>query len=335
MRVEILHVPGCPNVALLQQRLRQACADQPGGLDVTYQVVETLDAAVALGMTGSPTLLVDGTDPFAHPGLTPSVSCRLYPDETGHLAGAPPADALRRALSGDRTPFGTGDGDCHGCPGEGRAVLRTARRRADPVDPAELAVHRAILTAFAATSQPPTRAELDRVAQEMGTEAEPVLARLHEADTIRLGSDGGIRVAYPFSATPTRHRVRLAPGTEANSEVFAMCAVDALGMPAMLGVDAVITTTDPVSEAPIAVTVVSGESIWDPATAVVFVGARSGSDPYGGGPSADTCCDCLNMFTDPASADAWVRAHPDVEGEVVNRAEAEALGRGIFGVLLV
>ena len=29
-------------------------------------------------MTGSPTLLVDGADPFARPGQPPSISCRLY-----------------------------------------------------------------------------------------------------------------------------------------------------------------------------------------------------------------------------------------------------------------
>jgi len=99
MKIEILHVPDCPNVALLEQRLRQAHA---GDLDVTHRVVADLDTAHAVGMTGSPTLLIDGTDPFATPGLPASVSCRLYPDENGHLAGAPPVAALHQALAGDR-----------------------------------------------------------------------------------------------------------------------------------------------------------------------------------------------------------------------------------------
>jgi hypothetical protein len=325
MRVEILHVPDCPNVALLEVRLRQAHADQRAELDVTHHVVEDLEAAVALGMTGSPTLLVDGVDPFACPGLTPSLSCRLYPDETGHLAGAPPVDDLRRALAGYRRAIlGELRDDC-ACSVEGGAVLRDVRRRAVPVDRVERAVLRAILDAFATTGQPSGRVELDRVAQRLRSAAGPVLERLHEADTIRLGSDGEVRVAYPFSAMPTHHLVQLATGTQAH----AMCAIDALGMPAMLGVDAVITTTDPVSDAPITVTVADGESTWDPATAVVFVGARAGS-----GPSADTCCDYLNIFTNRESAHAWTRAHPDVAGEIVDRAEAERLGREIFGGLL-
>ena len=51
-----------------------------------------------LGMTGSPTLLADGTDPFARPGLNPSISCRLYHDEQGRAVPAPSLGQLRAAL---------------------------------------------------------------------------------------------------------------------------------------------------------------------------------------------------------------------------------------------
>jgi hypothetical protein len=40
--------------------------------------VTTQDDAERLGMTGSPTLLADGIDPFARPGRLPGISCRLY-----------------------------------------------------------------------------------------------------------------------------------------------------------------------------------------------------------------------------------------------------------------
>jgi hypothetical protein len=49
-------------------------------------------------MCGSPTLLINGVDPFAAPGQLPTLSCRLYPDATGRLEGAPPVAALRQAL---------------------------------------------------------------------------------------------------------------------------------------------------------------------------------------------------------------------------------------------
>ncbi|MCA1655432.1 MAG: alkylmercury lyase family protein [Pseudonocardiaceae bacterium] len=124
---------------------------------------------------------------------------------------------------------------------------------------------------------------------------------------------------------PTRHRVRLSTGVE----VHAMCVIDALGTPAMLDADAVITTTDPTSDRPITVTVADGRSTWHPASAVVFVGAQAPS-----GPSADICCDHLNAFTDQAAAESWTREHPHVTGEIIDHAGAELLGRQIFGRLL-
>ena len=71
-----------------------------GRLDtlLTEQVVSTEDVARDLGMTGSPMILADGSDPFARPGLEPSLSCRLYPDENGRLGQAPTTGQLRRTL---------------------------------------------------------------------------------------------------------------------------------------------------------------------------------------------------------------------------------------------
>jgi hypothetical protein len=95
MKIEILHVPDCPSLALLDERLRQAISPA----EVTYRVVADAETAAATGMTGSPTLLLDGSDPFARPELQPSLSCRLYPHEDGHVEGAPSVAALRRALT--------------------------------------------------------------------------------------------------------------------------------------------------------------------------------------------------------------------------------------------
>jgi hypothetical protein len=49
-------------------------------------------------MHGSPTLLVDGQDPFAQPGAATAVACRLYRSEDGQLEGAPTVAALSRVL---------------------------------------------------------------------------------------------------------------------------------------------------------------------------------------------------------------------------------------------
>ena len=95
MTLEILQVPGCPGADLLAARLDSLLA---GRRRVTRRVVASQAEAERFGMTGSPTLLADGADPFARPGLLPSVSCRLYPDEHGQPGPAPSTRQLRATL---------------------------------------------------------------------------------------------------------------------------------------------------------------------------------------------------------------------------------------------
>lgn len=90
-------MPGCPNAAVLEARLTQLLADRPD-VCLTSQLVAGQADAERLGMTGSPTLLADGADPFARPGQHPSISCRLYFDEHGSPAPAPSPAQLRDAL---------------------------------------------------------------------------------------------------------------------------------------------------------------------------------------------------------------------------------------------
>ena len=95
--LQILHVPDCPGAEALDDRLAPLLADFPG-IPMTRHVVATEEDAARLGMTGSPTVLVDGADPFARPGMEPSLSCRLYRDENGRLGPAPSVDQLRQVL---------------------------------------------------------------------------------------------------------------------------------------------------------------------------------------------------------------------------------------------
>ncbi|MGC7103048.1 organomercurial lyase [Amycolatopsis lurida] len=74
-----------------------------------------------------------------------------------------------------------------------------------------------------------------------------------------------------------------------------MCAIDALGIPAMLGTDATITSTEPVTRTLVTITVHKGHYIWNPGTAVVFASTAAGA-----GPSAESCCDHMNTFRHPA-----------------------------------
>ena len=97
MELTLLAVPDCPNVAALAERLVVALASRPDAVVHRREIATELEAAQA-GMHGSPTLLVDGVDPFAAAGQAPSLSCRLYRDASGRTEGAPSVEALRRVL---------------------------------------------------------------------------------------------------------------------------------------------------------------------------------------------------------------------------------------------
>jgi len=98
MELTLLTVPGCPHAAAFEERLAAALAGHPGAVVRRREVADERQAANA-GMHGSPTLLIDGVDPFAGPDQVPSLSCRLYRDEAGRTAGAPSVQALRQALA--------------------------------------------------------------------------------------------------------------------------------------------------------------------------------------------------------------------------------------------
>src|SRR5215472_13503582 len=102
-------------------------------------------------------------------------------------------------------------------------VCRSAR-----LMPAAYQFYCAILRRFPARGGPPDHTQLD-------------------------ATTGGIRAAYPFSGLPTPHRVLLAPDAQevAEQQVFAMCALDALGIPLMLHRAATILSEDALTHMPI------------------------------------------------------------------------------------
>ncbi|MFE0641620.1 hypothetical protein ACFW2Y_08420 [Streptomyces sp. NPDC058877] len=98
MEIEVLVVPDCPHQQLAEERLRRALAATGlSGLGFTTRLITGQDEAERSGFAGSPTILIDGRDPFAEPDTVPSLSCRIYRTSLGP-AGAPSVDQLRQAL---------------------------------------------------------------------------------------------------------------------------------------------------------------------------------------------------------------------------------------------
>lgn len=210
------------------------------------------------------------------------------------------------------------------------AVGVTSSRVADVSVPARI-MHRTILRTFAATGQVPDRGALHD-STPAGHDVDVLLAELHDLDVVRLDTDGHIRAAYPFSALPTRHVVAIEDGPS----VYSMCAVDALGIAEMLGRDIVITSTDPLTDEPVVVTIRAGRAVWLPEAAVVYVGANQPAEFTPGQivAAADRCCTVMNFFADPKTAQQWIAANPTVAGVVLTQGQALKLGADIFGRLL-
>jgi alkylmercury lyase-like protein len=190
------------------------------------------------------------------------------------------------------------------------------------------ALHRRLLAAFLTLGGPPEPAAVAGMAAGLGLDPDRALGALAAADLVhRDPASGTISVVYPFSGRPTAHQVELAGGPT----VFAMCALDALGIPQMTHRDARIRATDPVSSQPVTVDVLHGAWRWEPATTVVLVATATGGTC---GAVADCCCPHINFHTDPQHAQTYLQAHPGMTGELLNQADAVATARRIFGGLL-
>ncbi|HEY5116597.1 MAG TPA: hypothetical protein VIJ00_13830 [Nakamurella sp.] len=105
MDVELLVVPDCPGAAPAREMLRAALthAEMPG-LEVRETVIADERQAQARRFAGSPTLLIDGVDPFAEPGLPVGMSCRIYRDSAGHRSNLPSMAELVRVIHAAQTP---------------------------------------------------------------------------------------------------------------------------------------------------------------------------------------------------------------------------------------
>ncbi len=96
MDIELVYFEGCPNTDLAAQHLEAATAGRTD-ITITRRLVTTPDDAERLQLHGSPTILIDGHDPFASKDTTATWSCRLYQTDTGP-AGAPSIDMLESAI---------------------------------------------------------------------------------------------------------------------------------------------------------------------------------------------------------------------------------------------
>ena len=116
-----------------------------------------------------------------------------------------------------------------------------------------------IYEVFVEQGRPPTCAETAAAFNISEDEARAAYHRLHAAHALFLepGTDV-VRIANPLSAIPTDYLVHVN-----NRALYANCAWDSLGIPAMLHADAVIDATDTLSGEPARYRVEGGQLIAD------------------------------------------------------------------------
>lgn len=201
---------------------------------------------------------------------------------------------------------------------------RRGRERFRALTDDEGRFYRWILRRLAAGG-PPGPDELADAASELDLEVEPALVQLRRQDLVHHDpATGAILVAYPFSGRETAHRVRFD-----GREVYAMCALDALGIAPMLGEPITIVSRDALTGERIDVALApGGGGTSQPEGTVVVAGTMGSAD------SCDACCPVLNFFASPTNAERWLAVHQDVRGVVISLADAIVAGRTVFGDLL-
>lgn len=100
MEVSLLYIADCPNRSLAQARLGEALARiEQSEHAIDLVLISSVDEPDQLSFKGSPTILVDGVDPWAPPEPVPGgLACRMYRID-GQASGAPSVDEIVQALT--------------------------------------------------------------------------------------------------------------------------------------------------------------------------------------------------------------------------------------------
>jgi hypothetical protein len=192
------------------------------------------------------------------------------------------------------------------------------------LEPALRALHKAVLQRFLDTGTAPSLDWLTDQARSLDLDPDAAWSKLDEADLVHCDGEAVV-VAYPFSGTETTDRVELDGGPS----LWAMCAIDALGILLMTGRNGVITSTDPQGLGPVRVERKGATWIWTPESTVVLAGAGQPSRI-----AAESCCPHVAFHTDAKHADAYLQIHPELSGYVLDQNQALEAANLVFGALL-
>jgi len=101
MKITIQYFDGCPHWKLADEHVLTVLRAR-GRKDVLveHQLIDSPELAARVGFHGSPTILIDGRDPFATGAEPVGMTCRVYRTDDGPQ-GAPTVAELQGLLSRD------------------------------------------------------------------------------------------------------------------------------------------------------------------------------------------------------------------------------------------
>lgn len=130
MELTLLYFDDCPHWRAADAHLRAIERERPD-VQVIRHIVDTPEEAERTGFRGSPSILVDGVDPFAAPDAPVGLSCRVYQTPDGP-AGSPTLAQIQNVLSdtaaGGLRPVEGGRADRPGARARRRRGESTPRR---------------------------------------------------------------------------------------------------------------------------------------------------------------------------------------------------------------
>jgi len=101
VKITVQYFEGCPHWKLADERVLHAL--RALGRDdaiLEHQLIDSPQMAERVGFHGSPTILIDGRDPFATGSEPVGMTCRVYRTDSG-AQGAPTEAELLKVLSRD------------------------------------------------------------------------------------------------------------------------------------------------------------------------------------------------------------------------------------------
>ncbi|MEE8168305.1 MAG: alkylmercury lyase family protein [Candidatus Hydrothermarchaeales archaeon] len=190
------------------------------------------------------------------------------------------------------------------------------------LSPDEDEIRRFILTEFPSLGRVPTMEEIKEGLGLTTTDVSQSLETLNELDIIYM-KDDRILGAYPFSSEPTPYLVTF-KGRE-KRRAYALCAIDALGIPFMFGEDVDIESSCAHCSGKIKIKVEDGRIIeCEPKEALVWIGLKYSCH------AATSLCTSLIFFQSEEHLLEWRAENPSEDGEALTLSEALYVGKELF-----